>query len=142
DLVMLELSTVADGYFSDLTRMATVGRPSSRQQELLDAVRRAQRSAIEAIRPGVTGDAVDRAARGILEGAGLGDAFIHITGHGLGFRYHEPMPLLYPGSKDVLEAGMVTSVEPGVYNEKFGGVRIEDDVAVRSDGAEVLSSVD
>lgn len=142
DLVMLELSTVADGYFSDLTRMATVGRPSSRQQEVLDAVRRAQRSAIEAIRPGVTGNAVDSVARGILESAGLGDQFIHITGHGLGFRYHEPMPLLYPGSKDVLQVGMVTSVEPGVYDEEFGGARIEDNVAVRSDGAEVLSSVD
>jgi len=139
DLVMLELSTVADGYFSDLTRMATVGPPSTRQQELLDAVAAAQQAAILAIRPGVSGDTVDRAARDALKAADLAEQFIHITGHGLGFRYHEPVPLLYPGSTDVLETGMVTSVEPGVYDNEFGGVRIEDDVAVTSVGAEVLS---
>lgn len=142
DLVMLELSTVADGYFSDLTRMATVGPPSGRQQELLDAVAAAQQAAIRAIRPGVTGDAVDRAARDALKASGLADHFIHITGHGLGFRYHEPVPLLYPGSKDVLEVGMVTSVEPGVYHVEFGGIRIEDNVTITEQGAEVLSAVE
>jgi len=139
DLVMLELSTVADGYFSDLTRMATVGPPSTRQQELLDSVAAAQQAAILAIRPGVSGDTVDRAARDALKASDLAEQFIHITGHGLGFRYHEPVPLLYPGSPDILETGMVTSVEPGVYDSEFGGVRIEDDVAVTSVGAEVLS---
>lgn len=142
DLVMLELSTLADGYVSDLTRMATVGKPSQRQQELLQAVAAAQRAAIGAIRPGVTGDAVDRAARDSLKQVGLADRFIHITGHGLGFRYHEPVPLLYPGSQDVLEQGMVMSVEPGVYDVEFGGVRIEDNAAVTSKGAEVISAVE
>lgn len=140
DLVMLELSTVADGYYSDLTRMATVGPPSPRQQELLDAVSAAQQAAIAAVRPGITGDAVDRAARDLLRARGLGDYFIHLTGHGLGFRYHEGIPLLYPGAGDVLAEGMVTSVEPGIYAPEFGGVRIEDNIAVTADGAEVLST--
>lgn len=140
DFVMLELCTVADGYYSDLTRMATVGPPSSRQQELLEAVATAQRAAIAAVRPGVTGDAVDRAAREVLKARGLADQFIHITGHGLGFRYHEGVPLLYPGSESVLAEGMVTSIEPGIYGPEFGGIRIEDNVAVTSGGAKVLSA--
>lgn len=140
DLVMLELSTVADGYYSDLTRMATVGPPSPQQQDLLDAVGAAQRAAIAAVRPGVTGDAVDRAAREVLRARGLGEHFIHLTGHGLGFRYHEGVPLLYPGAEGMLAEGMVTSVEPGVYARAFGGVRIEDNIAVTGDGADILST--
>jgi Xaa-Pro dipeptidase len=139
DFVMLELSTVADGFYSDLTRMATVGNPSTRQQELLAAVTAAQQAAIAAIRPGVTGDAVDRAARDTLKARGLADQFIHLTGHGLGFRYHEGVPLLFPGADNILAEGMVTSVEPGIYASGFGGVRIEDNVAVTSRGSEVLS---
>lgn len=139
DLVMIELSTVADGYYSDLTRMATIGPPSSRQRDLLEAVAAAQRAAIAAIRPGATGDAVDRAAREVLKARGLADRFIHITGHGLGFRYHEGIPLLYPGSNSVLAEGMVTSVEPGIYAPEFGGIRIEDNVVVTPGGARVLS---
>lgn len=139
DLVLLELCTVADGYYSDLTRMATVGPPSPRQTELLEAVAAAQRAAIAAVRPGVTGDAVDRVARDALQSRGLADYFIHITGHGLGFRYHEGIPMLYPGAENVLAEGMVTSIEPGIYAPEFGGIRIEDNVAVTSSGSEVLS---
>ncbi len=140
DFVMLELCTVADGYYSDLTRMATVGPPSARQQELLEAVAAAQRAAIAAVRPGVSGDAVDRAAREALQARGLATYFIHLTGHGLGFRYHESIPLLYPGAENVLADGMVTSIEPGIYAPEFGGIRIEDNIAVTLRGSEVLSS--
>lgn len=140
DLVMLELSTVADGYYSDLTRMATIGSPTSEQRELLDAVAAAQRAAIGAIRPDVTGDAVDRAARDALRARGLADYFIHITGHGLGFRYHEGVPLLYPGAEGMLAEGMVTSIEPGIYGREFGGVRLEENVAVTGRGADILST--
>ncbi|HEY6103431.1 MAG TPA: Xaa-Pro peptidase family protein [bacterium] len=140
ELVMLELSTVADGYYSDITRMATAGPPSARQEELLAAVAAAQRAALNAVRPGVTGDAVDRAARDVLRAHGLADAFIHLTGHGLGFRYHESIPLLYPGADNVLAEGMVTSIEPGIYGPEFGGIRIEDNVAVTADGVEVFGS--
>ncbi len=139
DLVMLELSTVADGYYSDLTRMATVGETTERQRELLEVTVEAQRAAIAAIRPGTTGGEVDAAARRVLEARDLAGYFIHITGHGLGFRYHEPVPLLYPGAENVLAEGMVTSVEPGLYAPEFGGIRIEDNVAVTADAAEVLS---
>lgn len=139
ELVMLELCVVADGYYCDLTRMGVAGQPSTRQQELLTAVQEAQRAALEAIRPGVTGDEVDRAAREALGRYGLRDAFVHSTGHGVGFRYHERYPLLFPGSQDVLEEGMVTSVEPGIYAPEFGGIRLEDDVVVTAHGAEVLS---
>lgn len=140
ELVMLELSTVADGYYSDITRMATAGPSSARQEELLAAVAAAQRAALNAVRPGVTGDAVDRAARDVLRAHGLADAFIHLTGHGLGFRYHESIPLLYPGADNVLAEGMVTSIEPGIYGPEFGGIRIEDNVAVTADGVEVFGS--
>jgi Xaa-Pro dipeptidase len=140
EFVMLELCTVADGYHSDITRMATAGPPSARQEELMAVVADAQRAAIGTVRPGVTGDAVDRAARDVLRARGLADAFIHITGHGLGFRYHESIPLLYPGADNVLAEGMVTSIEPGVYRSEFGGIRIEDNVAVTSDGVEVLGA--
>ncbi len=81
---------------------------------------------------------MDRAARDILQARGLGEYFIHLTGHGLGFRYHEGIPLLYPGAPDVLEEGMVASVEPGVYGPDFGGVRIEDNVVITAGGAQVL----
>ena len=140
ELVMLELSTVADGYYSDITRMTAAGAPSARQEELLAAVAAAQRAAIRAVRPGVTGDAVDRAARDVLRGYGLAEAFIHITGHGLGFRYHESIPVLYPGAEGLLAEGMVTSIEPGIYGPEFGGIRIEDNVAVTADGVEVLGT--
>lgn len=140
DLVMLELCTVADGYYSDLTRMATVGPPSRRQRDLMEAVSEAQQAAIRAVRPGVSGDAVDRAARDTLKARGLADHFVHITGHGLGFRYHEAIPLLYPGAENVLAEGMVTSIEPGIYSPEFGGIRIEDNVVVTAQGVEVLSA--
>lgn len=139
DLVMLELSTVADGYYSDLTRMASVGEPTAAQRELIEATVQAQRAAIAAIRPGATGGEVDAAAREVLEARDLAGLFIHITGHGLGFRYHEPTPLLYPGAENILAEGMVTSVEPGLYSPEFGGIRLEDNVVVTAEGAEVLS---
>ena len=96
DLVMVELGTVVDGYWSDLTRTYVVGRPSGRQREIFDAVSAAQQAAIAALKPGAREDEVDRAARSILEQRGLGAHFVHHTGHGLGFRYHEPIPFLHP----------------------------------------------
>lgn len=140
DLVMVEMATVMDGYYSDLTYMAVAGEPSERQREVHNSVLAAQQAAARAIRPGVAAGAVDSAARALLVDAGLGDYFVHVTGHGVGFRFHESTPFLMPGAEEPLVEGMVTSVEPGVYIPGFGGIRIEDNVAVGPEGAIFLST--
>lgn len=140
DLVMIELATVADGYFSDLTAMGVVGQPSARQREVYNALLEAQQAAAAQMCPGNLFDAPDRAARAVLQKAGLGEYFVHITGHGVGYRYHENIPFLSPGNTGVLEEGMVSSVEPGIYIPGLGGVRIEDNVAVTSSGPLFLST--
>jgi Xaa-Pro aminopeptidase len=120
--------------------MAVVGEPSARQKEVYNQLLDAQQAAAKAIRPGVTADEPDKAARKVLDAVGLGQYFVHITGHGVGHRYHEFMPVLYPGNSTLLAEGNVFSVEPGVYIEGFGGIRIEDNVAVGKDGAIFLST--
>ncbi|HWF48211.1 MAG TPA: Xaa-Pro peptidase family protein [Bryobacteraceae bacterium] len=138
DATMLELGVVADGYWADRTRVRVAGQPSDEQSKIFAALSAAQQAAIDTIRPGVTGAQADEAARAVIRDAGYGDAFPHLTGHGLGFGYHESLVRLSPGSKDVLEEGMLTSVEPGIYLDGPGGFRIEDDVLVTQDGREVL----
>lgn len=140
DLVMMELATVVDGYWSDLTYMTVVGQPTARQREVYNAVLEAQQAAARQMRAGNSFTAPDKAARDVLEKAGLGKYFVHITGHGVGFRYHEFIPSLAPGAQGVLQTGMVSSVEPGVYMAGFGGIRIEDNVAVGADGPIFLST--
>jgi len=140
DLVMIELATMVDGYFSDLTYMSVVGMPSQRQTDVYNHLLEAQKAATQELYPGNTFDAADKAARQVLEKAGLGQYFVHITGHGVGLRYHEFIPFLAPGSTGTLEEGMVSSVEPGVYIPDFGGMRIEDNVAVGQHGPVVLST--
>ncbi len=100
------------------------------------------RTAIGATAPGVPASEVDAAARNVMREAGLEKEFLHGTGHGLGFRYHEPRPVIAPGSRDILEEGMIHSVEPGAYSPAFGGVRTEDDVVVTAAGAEVHGPFD
>lgn len=140
DLVVIELATCVDGYWSDLTRTGCVGAPSEDQQRLHACVIEAQRAAIRAVRGGAVAHDVDAAARNSLEKAGWGRAFTHGTGHATGFRYHDPGPVLAPGERSVLVAGAVVTIEPGIYDETLGGVRIEDDVWVTPDGAEMLST--
>lgn len=140
DIVMVELATVVDGYWSDLTYVAVAGEPSQRQREVYNAVLRAQQAAAEFMKPGASFADPDRAARQVLEDAGLAKYFVHITGHAVGYRYHEFIPFLMPGAQGVLEEGMVSSVEPGVYIPGFGGIRIEDIVAVGASGPEFLST--
>ncbi len=138
DVALLELGVVADGYWADRTRVRVAGEPTAEQLKVFDAVRKAQEAAVAAIRPGISGAEVDEAARSVIRDAGYGDCFPHITGHGLGFGYHESLPKLAPGESDLLEEGMVTSVEPGVYFKPCGGFRIEDDVLVTQAGSEIL----
>ena len=140
DFVMIELATVVDGYWSDLTYMAVAGKPSARQREVYNHLLEAQLAAAQEMRPGASYSDPDTAARKVLEKAGLGEYFVHITGHGVGYRYHEFIPFLMPGATGTLEKGMVSSIEPGVYIPDFGGLRIEDNVAVGEDGPIFLST--
>jgi len=142
DLVVIELGCVVDGYWSDLTRTVTVGPASDRQREVYDLVRRAKEASFEALRPGASGKEVDAAGRRIIEAGGYGDAFVHHTGHGIGFRYHEPIPFVAPHSTHTLEEGHVHSIEPGIYVEGFGGCRLEDICAVGTSRGENLSAIE
>ena len=141
DFVLLDFGAAFEGYKADTTRMAVVGEPSARHAEMHQLVLDAHDAAIAAARPGVTTGDVDAAARRVIEGAGYGDRFFHRVGHGLGLEAHED-PSLDPGSHIVLEAGMVFTVEPGVYFPGWGGVRIEDDVVVEDGGCRVLTKAD
>ena len=140
DIVLLELGVVADGFWADNTRLAVIGQPSDKQKEIHKLILTAQRAAIDTIKPGTKMSDADKAARDIINNAGYGEYFIHITGHGIGWRYHEFPPLLHPENDSLLQEGMVTSVEPGVYIPNFGGMRIEDIVAVAKSSADLLST--
>ena len=144
DLVVLDFGGVLDGYCCDLTRTVAIGPLSLEARRLYTAVYDAQQAAIAAVRPDVETSAVDAAARQVLEDRGLGAAFGHGTGHGLGLDVHEEPRITRPRA-DVpsvpLAPGMVFTIEPGAYLAGFGGVRIEDDVLVTETGCDVLTMV-
>lgn len=135
DAVVLDFGGHMADYCSDITRTVAVAEPSAELRAIHDVVQMAQQAAVDAVRPGVTCEEVDRAARSVIEGAGYGGEFIHRTGHGIGLEVHEP-PYIVTGNTTPLEAGMTFSVEPGIYLADRLGVRIEDIVAVTTDGAE------
>jgi Xaa-Pro aminopeptidase len=144
--VLLDFGGVYDGYCVDLTRVGVLGRPGTALSNLHEAVGAAQDAALAVIRPGATASNVDRAARTALEARGFGrDVFGHGTGHGLGLEVHEAPRIAPLGSgtegDTALEAGMVFTVEPGVYVSGLGGIRLEDDVLVTPAGAELLTRV-
>lgn len=136
--VVLDFGVILAGYCSDMTRTVHVGRPTARARQMYRAVRQAQQAAIAAVRPGIAASQVDRAARSVLRRAGLASYFTHSTGHGVGLEIHEP-PRLGKGQRDILQPGMVITIEPGIYLAGQGGVRIEDMVVVTDNGCEVLT---
>jgi Xaa-Pro dipeptidase len=137
DVVKMDFGGMVDGYHADMTRTVAFGDPPARLRDIHDLVRTAQQAGIEAVRVGATGAEVDAAARAVIEAAGLAEHFTHGLGHGVGLEIHEG-PRLRRGSDDVLPAGAVVTVEPGVYLPGVGGVRIEDMVEVREDGRRAL----
>jgi Xaa-Pro aminopeptidase len=134
DVVVVDIGGTLDGYCSDMTRTYAVGNVPERFAEAYAALRMAQQAGVAAVRPGVRAGDVDRAAREVLEEAGLGAAFVHRTGHGIGLETHEE-PWIIGGSEVRLVEGMAFSVEPGFYLDGEFGARIEDIVAVTAEGS-------
>jgi Xaa-Pro aminopeptidase len=138
-LVTLDFGVILNGYCSDMTRTVYLGSAASAEERrVFDAVLAAQMTAVEAVKPGVTAGDVDEAARSILRSAGLEKAFSHSTGHGVGLEIHEG-PRVGAGQKQLLEPGMIITIEPGAYLPGRFGVRIEDMVLVTNNGAEILT---
>jgi Xaa-Pro dipeptidase len=137
DTVVMDSVVALDGYNSDITRTFAIGEPGDRAKQAYRAVRSAQQAAIEAARPGVECQELDRIARKIITDAGFGRFFTHRLGHGLGIEVHEP-PYLVGGNREKLREGMCVTIEPGVYLPGEFGIRIEDDVLITADGCEVL----
>jgi Xaa-Pro aminopeptidase len=138
DAVVLDFGGELGGYFSDTSRTVVVGEPPKEFDRVYEVVREAQVAAVDAVRPGIAIQEIDRVARTMIEEAGFGEAFLHRTGHGIGLEVHEP-PYAVEGDETVLEPGMTFSVEPGIYLAGRFGVRIEDIVAVTDEGVERLN---
>ncbi len=141
DLVLLHANTCADGYWTDITRTFVVGESNEKQRAMRAAIDDARMAALRAVRPGAKAADVDAAARLVMEQHGMGKAFRHSTGHGVGFAAANPngLPRIHPKSPDVLEEGMTFNVEPAAYFDGFGGMRHCDVVAVSGVGADVLT---
>ena len=141
DAVVIDMGARYEGYNSDLTRTVIVGKPNETFSEVYEIVLNAQMSAIENVREGMTGGEVDAISRNIITEAGYGDAFGHSLGHGVGLAVHEN-PRISPNSIDVLQNGMVFTIEPGIYINGWGGVRIEDVVVLENGRARVISNAE
>ena len=139
EFIIIDQGVILNGYSSDMTRTVALGGLGREAVRVYHAVLEAQQAAIAAVRPGIRAAEVDRQARMVLQQHGLEKAFVHSTGHGVGLEIHEP-PRLGRREKTRLESGMVITIEPGVYLEGFGGVRIEDMVAVTPAGCEILTA--
>jgi Xaa-Pro dipeptidase len=137
DAVVIDVSAAYQGYFGDLTKSFFYGEAPEEYKAVYAAVEEAQRAALQSARPGASAGEVDRAARSVIETRGYGPYFIHRTGHGLGLEIHEA-PDISPGSRDVLKPGAVFTIEPGIYLSGKFGVRLEIDVHITDQGAEVL----
>ena len=138
DVVVLDYGGVLEGYQADITRTVHVGTPTDEFRHVYDVVRRAEQAGVEAGRPGVPAEDVDKAARDVIQAAGYGEFFVHRTGHGIGLDVHEE-PYIVAGNRLPLEPGMTFSVEPGIYLPEKFGVRVEDIVRVTDRGLQRLN---
>lgn len=138
DMITLDFGCVYNGYCSDMTRTIVLGRPDGKQKEIYDIVLEAQKTSLEAVRPGITGAELDAIARKIISSSGYDQYFGHGLGHGVGLEVHE-LPHINTRGDVPMEPGMVITIEPGIYIPNFGGVRIEDLVFVTNSGYKVLS---
>ena len=141
DLVVMDFGMTLDDYSSDITRTIAIGAPPDDMKHVYEVVKLANAAGRAAVKPGVTAQEIDRAAREVIVESGLGEYFIHRTGHGLGLEGHEP-PYMVEGDTTVLQPGMTFTVEPGIYIPGKGGVRIEDNLVVTETGGESLTSFD
>jgi Xaa-Pro dipeptidase len=139
DLMVMDFGMTLDDYSSDITRTVAIGQPSEALRHIYEVVKLANAAGRAAAKPGVAAQEVDRAARAVIEEAGLGEYFTHRTGHGLGLEGHEA-PYMVEGNTLVLQPGMTFTVEPGIYIPGQGGVRIEDDVVITETGCESLTT--
>ena len=139
DLLVIDVGALVDGYHSDMTRTFVVGEPSAEQLRMYDLVRAAQQAGLDSVRAGLPAVELDRACRTVIADAGYAEWFSHGTGHGVGLLIHED-PFANATSTDILQLGDVVTVEPGVYRDGFGGIRIEDLVVVTEDGCRNLTA--
>jgi len=140
DVVVIDMGALVSGYHSDITRTVCIGEPTDEQKKVYELLQKAQEAAYKVIKPGITGKEADAAARKAIQEAGYGDYFSHGLGHGIGLEIHEAPPLRKTGDQ-VLEEGMVVTVEPGIYMAGKFGMRLEDDVLVTADGCEILTKI-
>lgn len=138
ETVTVDYGAMVEGYMSDITRNFSLGPVSDKAKEINDILLRAHHEAAKALRPGISGCEVDAIARKVIADAGYGDKFLHGLGHGLGLEVHEA-PRLSRTSKDILQIGDVVTIEPGIYIEGWGGLRIEDDYLITPEGCECLT---
>ncbi|CAK8711755.1 Xaa-Pro aminopeptidase [Candidatus Electrothrix laxa] len=138
EIVLIDMGLVLQGYCSDMTRTFVVGTPKKKFLQRLRIVRKAQLAGTKAIRAGAVCREVDQAARKVITDAGYGDFFGHSLGHGVGLAVHEA-PGLGPRNRKKLQAGMIVTIEPGIYLPEWGGIRLENMAVVREDGCEVLN---
>jgi len=139
DFVILDMGVKVNGYCSDMTRTFIIGDYSIKQKEIYETVLNAQRAAIDIVKPGIPIQKVDEVARSYIESKGYGRYFIHRIGHGIGLEVHEE-PSLSAQNKNLLNEGMVFTIEPGIYIPEIGGVRIEDDILVTKKEAKVMGN--
>lgn len=138
DFLTMDFGCLYQGYCSDMTRTVVMGRANAKQREVYETVLRAQETALQGIRPGMTGREIDNLAREVIVKAGYGKYFGHSLGHSVGLEIHE-RPNFSPKEETVIRPGMVITVEPGIYIEDFGGVRIEDVVIITENGCENIT---